>query len=128
VRIWQGDARLLLEQRPDASLNRVFLLFPDPWPKARHHKRRIVDTAFLDLLAAKMHPGAELRIVTDHEDYGAWILAHCSRHSSFEWTATSQADWQNPPADWVPTRYQQKAAAEGRQPLFLIYRRCYSKS
>lgn len=121
IRVLNDDMRLLLEKLPDACLDRVFILFPDPWPKARHHKRRIVSLPTLEMLARVMKPGAELRLATDHVDYSVWMLEHALASPHFSWTAQSQADWKNPPVDWVPTRYEQKTRAEGRAPVFYSF-------
>ena len=109
IRIYERDARDIIEALPDASLGRVFLLFPDPWPKKRHHKRRFVQTETLDLLARVMKPGAELRFASDDENYIAWTLERLLAHDAFDWPATCAADWQRRPADWPPTRYEEKA-------------------
>lgn len=123
IRIFDDDVRALLPALPDASVERVFLLFPDPWPKARHHKRRFVCRDNLDQLARVLTPGGELRFVTDHADYAAWGLREILGHGGFQWTAERAADWRQPPADWVETRYQAKARAEGRAATFLLFRR-----
>jgi tRNA (guanine-N7-)-methyltransferase len=123
VRLWPDDARLLLDRLPDAMLDRVFLLFPDPWPKARHKKRRFVSPENLDRLARLMRPGAELRLGSDDVDYVDWMLAHLDAHPAFESTRRDAADrWLRPP-DWVPTRYEAKAAKQGVRPAYLGYRR-----
>ncbi|HEX3535265.1 MAG TPA: tRNA (guanosine(46)-N7)-methyltransferase TrmB [Stellaceae bacterium] len=121
VRVFIDDARLLLEALPPASLGRVFILFPDPWPKARHHKRRLVAPPTLDRLAAVMADGAELRLATDDPGYLAWMLEHMTAHSEFRWLARRPADWRQRPADWPPTRYEEKAVAAGRTPVFLCF-------
>lgn len=123
IRLFDGDARLLMEKLPDNSIERLFVLFPDPWPKARHHKRRIISTTSLELFYSKISPGGILRIATDHVDYGTWILEQTIASNRFIWEANTQADWQDAPADWVKTRYQAKAEDEGRLPLFLDFRR-----
>jgi len=122
VGVHAEDVRPFLDRLPDAVLDRVFILFPDPWPKSRHHKRRLVSTETLDSLARVMRSGAELRIATDHMDYGRWILAHCLRHPAFAWTAERVSDWHDVPADHVTTRYQSKQLA-GSEVLFLSFRR-----
>lgn len=122
IALWDDDARVLMEKLPLHSISRVFILFPDPWPKARHHKRRIINPHTLDLLARIMKQGAELLIATDHEDYLTWILERMGADTRFFWTAKDPEDWQNPPEDWIPTRYQQKAEAEGRPATFLSYK------
>ncbi len=121
IRVFADDARLLLDVLMPASLGRVFILFPDPWPKQRHHKRRLVAPATLDRLAAIMQPGAELRLATDDRDYLGWMLEHVTAHPAFAWLARRPADWRERPADWPPTRYEEKARAAGRTPAFLRF-------
>lgn len=121
IRIFPDDARLLLDALPPASLGRVFILFPDPWPKLRHHKRRLVATPTLDRLAIVMRPGAELRLATDDRDYLAWMLEHATAHPAFRWLARAPADWRERPSDWPPTRYEEKTRAAGRDPAFLRF-------
>jgi tRNA (guanine-N7-)-methyltransferase len=123
VRILQGDARMLMDALPSESLARAFILFPDPWPKTRHHKRRIVQHETLTRLATLMTDGAELRIATDDPAYQGWILEHAAAHPSFCWPADGPGDWRARPADWPPTRYEQKAIEDGRRPAFLRFRR-----
>jgi tRNA (guanine-N7-)-methyltransferase len=123
VRIFPEDARLLLPSLPAASLDRVFLLFPDPWPKARHAERRFVGRPNLDQLARLMRPGAELRIASDEPGYVAWTLQQVLPHPAFEWLARRPDDWRRRPAGWPPTRYEQKALAAGRKPAYLTFRR-----
>lgn len=123
IRIFADDARLLLDSLAPASLARVFILFPDPWPKRRHHKRRLVAPATLDRLALLMQPGAELRLATDDRDYLVWILDHLTAHPDFVWLARGPADWRQRPLDWPATRYEEKARAAGRAPAFLRFRR-----
>ena len=123
VRIHADDARLLIEKLPAASIDKVYILFPDPWPKQRHHKRRIVSMQMLSMLARIQPSGGWLQLATDHVDYGAWMLEKLLAHPDYEWTAESQNDWMNPPVDWVETRYQQKTMREGRIPLFITARR-----
>ena len=127
VRIWSEDARRLLAHLPDASLGRVFLLFPDPWPKARHARRRFVCRENLDVLARVLRDEAELRIASDDEGYIAWSLMQLARHRDFAWTARRPRDWQTRPAGaadaWPETRYEAKALAAGRKPAYLRFRR-----
>lgn len=123
VRIWPGDARPLLRALPDRSVARVFVLFPDPWPKARHHKRRLVAAPVLDELARVLAPGGELRLATDDADYLAWMLERLTAHAAFRWTAQRPADWRVRPPDWPETRYEAKAAAAGRRPAYLRFSR-----
>jgi len=123
LRLLIDDARPLLGALAEASLERVFILFPDPWPKLRHHKRRLVATATLDALAHAMRDGAELRLATDDMDYLCWILERATAHAAFEWQARRPQDWRERPPDWPATRYEQKALAAGRRPAFLRFRR-----
>lgn len=123
IRIHMGDALDVLERLPDASLMRAFLLHPDPWPKARHAKRRFVNPGPLALLAAKLAPGAELRIGTDDPTYVRWTLMQMPRAPAFRWLAEAPADWQHRVPDWPPTRYEQKARREGREVWYLRYLR-----
>ncbi len=123
IRVHPDDARDLLDVLPDGALDRVFILFPDPWPKTRHHRRRIVTMETLDALARVMKRGAELRLATDHTDYGHWMLAHIQRHSAFAWMAESADDWTTRTGDWPPTRYEAKALKQGEECLYLRIRR-----
>ncbi|MEK6746611.1 MAG: tRNA (guanosine(46)-N7)-methyltransferase TrmB [Pseudomonadota bacterium] len=111
IRIYSDDARDLVAALPDNSLERVFILYPDPWPKTRHHKRRIVSSEFLSELARVMKPGAELRLATDSADYATWMLERLLANKNFKWLAKTCDDWLNPPAEWISTRYEQKALA-----------------
>jgi tRNA (guanine-N7-)-methyltransferase len=121
VRIFPDDARVLLDTLAPGSLDRVFILFPDPWPKTRHHKRRLVSTATLDRLAVLMRGGAELRLATDDRDYLVWMLERATAHPAFRWLARRPADWRERLPDWPPTRYEEKARAAGRDPAFLRF-------
>jgi tRNA (guanine-N7-)-methyltransferase len=109
VRLYEGDGRDILENLPDASLGRFFLLFPDPWPKSRHHKRRFLQMEMLDLLARKLRLGAELRFATDDKSYLPYALERLIAHPKFDWLAGGAADWKTRPEDWPPTRYERKA-------------------
>lgn len=122
VRVHPDDARQLFPQIPDGGLERIFVLFPDPWPKTRHHKRRLIQTPLLDDFARMLADGGELRVASDHMDYIRWTLDHVMPHPDFEWTAEGPADWRTPPADWVQTRYEQKALA-GNTIVYLRFRR-----
>ena len=123
VRILVDDARLLLAALPPASIERAFVLFPDPWPKLRHKKRRIVNTGTLARLATILRPGGELRLATDDADYARWMLEAALQQAALVWQAERSADWRCRPADWMPTRYEEKARAAGRAPVFLSFRR-----
>jgi tRNA (guanine-N7-)-methyltransferase len=123
IRVFADDARLLIAALPPASIDRVFVLFPDPWPKRRHHKRRIVSSETLDRFAEIMSDNAELRLATDDPDYLCWMLERVTGHPTFEWLARRPADWNDRPTDWPETRYEKKARAAGRLPRFLRIRR-----
>ena len=121
IRLHMGDAREVLRWLPEASIDRAFILFPDPWPKKKHRKRRLVNAATLTLLARIMKPGAELRIGTDIGDYARTMLQAFREVPQFKWQAESPADWRIRPADWPETRYEQKAAREGRQRYYFRF-------
>lgn len=123
IRIFHEDVRLLMPTLAPAVFDRVFLLFPDPWPKTRHHRRRFVNRENLDQLARTMRDGAELRFATDHADYCRWSLARIRAHGAFEWTARRAADWRDRPADATETRFEEKALGAGRQPVYLRFLR-----
>ena len=124
VRIWRGDALDVLRRVPDGALTFIYLLHPDPWPKARHAKRRMVNDGPLALFAAKLKPGGELRIATDHPVYLEWSLMVMRRHAdAFEWTAKTRNDFLEPSGGWIETRYGAKSRREGRRPYYLRYRR-----
>src|SRR5271166_1228073 len=119
IRLFADDARRLIAALAPASIGRVFILFPDPWPKVRQHKRRIVSCAPLDGLAEIMADNAELRLATDDSGYLCWMLEHLTAHPAFEWLARRPGDWRERPPDWPPTRYEEKARAAARSPAFL---------
>lgn len=120
VRLHIGDARALLAALPDAALDRVFIMFPDPWPKARHHKRRLLQTETVAELARVMKPGAPLRFASDWEDYVDWTLERFTASPAFRWTARRADDWRIPPADHVTTRYEEKKLGD-IAPIFLDF-------
>ncbi|MEE3626251.1 tRNA (guanine(46)-N(7))-methyltransferase TrmB [Nitrospirillum sp. BR 11752] len=123
IRICPDDARPILDALPEASVGRVFVLFADPWPKLRHAERRFIGPANLPRLARVLKDGAELRLATDDQQLCRWMLEHAWRYPDFEWLADKAADWRVPPADWVQTRYEQKALEAGRVPVYLRFRR-----
>jgi tRNA (guanine-N7-)-methyltransferase len=122
VRLHAGDARELMAALPSSSLDRLFLLFPDPWPKARHHKRRLVQAAFVAEAARLMRPGALLSFATDWADYADHTLARFADCADFEWTARTADDWRTPPADHVATRYEAKRLGDC-PPVWLEFKR-----
>jgi len=125
VRLFTDDALKLLMALPDASLHAVYLLYPDPWPKTRHHKRRFVSPTTLAELARTIGPGGCFRFATDIEDYANWTLAHILREPRFRFAPDAPGSWHQPFAGWVPTRYEQKARREGRSTSFYFsFERC----
>lgn len=109
IRIHMDDARDILDALPDASLGRVMILFPDPWPKIRHAKRRFIQMDTLDAIARILKPGGELRFATDDPIYLAWALERLCAHPAFQWTARRAEDWRKRPESWPQTRYEAKA-------------------
>jgi tRNA (guanine-N7-)-methyltransferase len=123
IRVHADDARPLLRLLPAASIGRAFILFPDPWPKTRHHKRRLVSAATLDELERIMRTGAEVRIATDIGEHARAILRAVLGHGGFGWTAACADDWRQRPSDWPPTRYEAKALRDGRRCYYFCFRR-----
>lgn len=123
ILIHDEDARVLLDDLPDSSVGRLFLLFPDPWPKSRHNKRRFISMPNLDRIARILQDGAEFRFATDHPGYARWALWHTLNHTEMEWPAECAADWRDRPPDWQATRYEEKALADGRACTYLSFRR-----
>lgn len=122
VRLHQGDARDVIARLPDASLDLVYILFPDPWPKARHHKRRLIQPEFLNGLARVLKPGAEVRFATDWANYAAWTLEHFTRDARFTWLAERAEDWRKPWDGHVTTRYEEKKLGDCA-PIWLRFER-----
>jgi len=123
IRLHRGDARDVLKLLPDASLERVFVLFPDPWHKARHNKRRIINMEFLEDLHRVIKPGGVFRFGSDIIHYVDWTLTRVKRHGGFDWPATLQNQWRVRPDDWPSTRYLEKAIREGRSGHFFEFTR-----
>lgn len=123
IRLHHADSVELLDWLPDASIGRFWLLYPDPWPKKRHWKRRFVGPDNLDRIARVLRPGAEFRFASDWSPYVDWTLKRVLEHGAFEWTAEVADDWKKPWAGWPGTRYEEKAFREGRTPAYLIFRR-----
>lgn len=119
VRIYPDDATILLDRLVDASIERVFLLFPDPWQKKRHAARRFINSENLATLARVMRDSAEFRIASDEMAYIRRVLKYVRANRNFEWTASSAEDWRQRPPDWPPSRYESKALAAGRQCVYL---------
>jgi tRNA (guanine-N7-)-methyltransferase len=123
VRIHMNDALEVLERLPDASLSRAYLLHPDPWPKARHAKRRFMNKGPIDLIAAKLKPGAEFRFGTDHPIYCRWAMMVMSQNKHFDWLAERPSDFLVRPDDWPETRYEAKARQIGHEVWYFRYKR-----
>jgi tRNA (guanine-N7-)-methyltransferase len=123
IRLYAEDAHDIVSALPDASIGRVFILFPDPWPKTRHHKRRFVQTEMLGQLARRMKPGAELRYATDEAGYLVRTLERLMAHPAFVWLAERSADWRVRVSDWPETRYEAKALRVGRSCTYLRFQR-----
>lgn len=122
VRIFPDDCRDLIAKLKEASLSRVYILFPDPWPKKRHFKRRLVNQELLTALFRVLKPGGLLTVASDHPSYIEWIQEHLEKHPKF--TPVSGHNVEEEPKDWIKTRYQQKAEREGRKSFFFLYNRC----
>ena len=123
VRIHMGDAIEVLERLPDASLDRAWLLHPDPWPKGRHAKRRFMNAGPIGLIARKMKAGGEFRFGTDHPVYVRWAMMVMDQSPDFEWLGETPSDFLTRPADWPETRYEAKARAKGHEVWYMTYRR-----
>jgi tRNA (guanine-N7-)-methyltransferase len=123
VRIHADDVRPVLRWLPPKSLGRVFMLYPDPWPKKRHEKRRLFSDELLGHLFRVMKPGAELRLATDSGDYARAALSNAASDGRFQWLAASPADWRQRTADWPQTRYEAKAVRDGRVSYYLRFSR-----
>ena len=122
IKLHMGDARNLMDVLPDGSVSKAFLLYPDPWPKMRHHRRRFVTQEHLIPLSKCLKPGAEFRVATDIEDYVRQTLQEVPR-AGFEWLAEGPEDWRAPWGDWIATRYEQKAVREDRIPHYMTFRK-----
>lgn len=122
VKVHPGDVRDMFDVLPAQSISRAFLLYPDPWPKMRHHRRRFVTREHLEPLHRVLKPGALFRVATDIEDYVRQTLEEVPR-AGFEWLAERPGDWRQPWDDWISTRYEQKALREGRVPHYLTFHR-----
>lgn len=124
IRLRRGDALEVLQRVPNGALSFLYLLHPDPWPKARHAKRRMINDGPVELFAAKVKPGGEFRLATDDPTYLNWSLMIMGRHArTFEWLAERPRDFLEPSGGWIETRYGAKSRREGRRPYYLRYRR-----
>ena len=124
LRLWTDSAEIILENLPEQSIDRIYLLNPDPWPKTRHHKRRFLQPASLDRLARVLKDDAEFITATDVGSLAEWMLERTLAHPDFTWNAKSKSDWSVMPDDWMTTtRYAQKGADAGRNEVYLRFRR-----
>jgi tRNA (guanine-N7-)-methyltransferase len=122
IRVHDGDARDVLAWLPPQSISRIFVLFPDPWPKKRHQKRRLVSQDAVTDFARVLRSGGELRFASDNADYAGEALLTILASGAFAWTAERPKDWRARPSDWPETRYERKALSEGRKPAYLSFR------
>ncbi len=121
VRVVMDDAIPVLQRLPEASLDGIYILNPDPWPKKRHYKRRIVSQRNLDLFARILKPGGQLIMTTDVDDLAEWMVTQAMIHPAFAWQAEKATGWKEKPADWVETRYETKGAKAGRSQTYLLF-------
>jgi tRNA (guanine-N7-)-methyltransferase len=123
IRIWSDDAYLLLPSLAPESFDMIYLLFSDPWPKTRHHKRRFIQPHTAQLLSTLLKKNGVLRLATDDKNLAQWMLLHLVQVDSLEWLNYPDATWDIQPTDWIPTRYQEKALEQGRLPYFIDFLR-----
>lgn len=124
IMIHDDDARDILDVLPEASVGRIFILFPDPWPKRRHHRRRFITPENLEKFSNVLADGAQLHFATDHSEYGRWALARFINHGELEWIAESPMDWTSQPPGWFHTRYEVKAQKNQRPCIYFNFKRC----
>lgn len=121
IRIYNKDVRQLFPHLDDGCLDKIFVLFPDPWPKSKHKERRFIGPDNLPQLARLLKKGGVLRVATDHKTYKSWALRCLSKDPNFKWKAKCSDDWRKEPSDWIRTRYQEKAIKEGRKAIWLDF-------
>ena len=127
IRVWPDDALLLVDAIPDTYIEGIYVLNPDPWPKKRHYKRRIISQENLSKFARILKPGGTLIMATDVPDLAEWMVTQTSNHPSFEWIAERADDWRVMPADWIKTRYEEKGAKAGRKQSYMLFQRNAAK-
>tara|TARA_B100001989_G_scaffold236663_1_gene198748 strand:- start:3168 stop:3890 length:723 start_codon:yes stop_codon:yes gene_type:complete len=123
LRLLMDDGMLLARSFKPVSLDGIYILNPDPWHKTRHHKRRLVRQENLDIFASILKKGGDLILTTDVEDLANWMITETINHGAFEWQASCAADWQTPPANWIPTRYEVKGAKGAKKMVYLLFKR-----
>mgnify|MGYP001236968931 FL=1 len=128
IRVFDDDVRQLMPVMPAACLGRLYILFSDPWPKVRHHRRRMTVESNLCSFARLLRPGAELWFASDQTEFAAWTLERMLRDRRFTWLARRADDWRLPPEGWIETRYEQKARAQGLKPVYLNFMRTNADS
>lgn len=122
LKVWPDNALILMDKLADNSLERVYLLNPDPWPKTRHHKRRFLSQENLSRISRLLKPGGLLISATDVSELAEWMLSQALNHGAFNWQAHNKQDWLSPPEEWIETRYAAKGRAAGREEIFLIFK------
>ena len=123
IRLYNDDIRQLIPFLPGAKITKIYILFNDPWPKTRHHRRRLTSLENIDAFARLLVDDGGLQFASDHMEFAAWTLERLLAHPAFEWTARIAADWRLQPADWVATRYEEKALLRGAKPAYFNFRR-----
>ncbi len=123
IRVWMDDALMIVRSLADASLDAIYILNPDPWPKKRHFKRRIVRLETLDLYHRVLKPGGDLIMATDVDGLAEWMLTQTVQHGGFDWQAEKASDWNTMPEGWYATRYQNKGAAAGRSQSYILFKK-----
>lgn len=128
VRVFMDDAMMVVRSLQSSTVDGFYVLNPDPWPKTKHHKRRIINQDNLDDFARVLKDGGKLVMATDVDDLAEWMVTEASNHPSFIWTAGRAGDWKTPPEDWIPTRYEEKGIQAGRRQSYLIFEKLPSKT
>ncbi|HEY8191509.1 MAG TPA: tRNA (guanosine(46)-N7)-methyltransferase TrmB [Alphaproteobacteria bacterium] len=123
IRVWMDDAMMVVDTMPDQYLSGIYVLNPDPWPKRRHYKRRLISQVNLSKFARVLKPGGMLIMASDVDDLSEWMVTQASNHPAFEWTAEKADDWRVTPLDWIGTRYQDRGEKAGRKQSYLFFRR-----
>jgi tRNA (guanine-N7-)-methyltransferase len=121
IKVLMDDAMMLIRSLKDNCVDGIYILNPDPWPKKRHHKRRIINHQNLDEIARVLKPKGKLILTTDVDDLAEWMITHTSSHPSFKWRAEKADDWRTPPENWIKTRYEIKGEKAGRKQTYLLF-------